>query len=304
MHSNTLRIVFTDAGIDDALALILLHTFKDVPVDFLLATGGNVPARDVARNCAYLKRTFGWCTPLFVGTNPPGGGDIRDAAEVHGPHGLGTLSPPPAELAPMAELVSRLQDSEEELDVLVLGPATDAAVLLRDPALGPRTRRVLLMGGAFRPRDGRLGNTTPWAEFNVYMDPRAAWQVIASGRPCRFVPLDATERRLFLAQELLPADVTSPRGRLLRDLVEYLREAHVRLGSGDGVFMHDVIAAAIWAGGITADWATAAIAEIPESGERRGMMVADGSGSKQVEYAPRFDEEGLLALWMNALRSL
>lgn len=304
MPGDPLRIVSTDAGIDDALALILLHTLAELPVDFILATGGNVPVAEVARNCAYLKRFFGWPTPLFVGTDPPAEGRIRDAADVHGPHGLGSLEPPPVELPPMARLIKRLHESAEDLDVLVLGPATDAASLLRDPALAARVRRIMLMGGAFRSRDGRLGNTTPWAEFNVYMDPSAAREVIGSGRTCRFVPLDATESRLFTVDELLPARRTDRRVRLLGELLECLREAHVRLGSGNGLFMHDVIAAAVWAGCVGAEWASAGVKEIPESGERRGMIVPDGPDAPRVEYAQGFDEEAFLAVWKDGLESL
>jgi inosine-uridine nucleoside N-ribohydrolase len=304
MSGDPLRVISTDAGIDDALALILLHALEENPADFLLATGGNVPVADVARNCAYLKRTFGWPTALFLGTDPPGGGDIRDAANVHGPHGLGPLEPPSVELPPMARLIERLHEGAEGLDVLVLGPATDAASLLRDPALAARVRRITLMGGAFRPRDGRLGNTTPWAEFNVYMDPSAARVVIGSGRPCRLVPLDATESRLFTVDELLPAEGAHRKVRLLGELLEYLREAHVRLGSGNGVFMHDVIAAAIWAGRFEAEWTSMGVKEIPGSGERRGMMVPDGPDAPRVEYAQGFDEEAFLAAWKDGVRLL
>ncbi len=298
------RIVSTDVGIDDALALIMLHALPGTSVDYVLATGGNVPVEAVAANCAYLKQVFDWPTPLFRGTDPPAPAQVRDAAHVHGPRGLGTLSPPPAELPDMAALSDLLRRRPEELDLLVLGPATDAAALLRDPHLGPRVESILLMGGAFQPRGGRLGNTTRWAEFNIHMDPRAAMAVIESGRPCRFVPLDATERRLFTAAELLPAAAGGPHRDLIQDLVEHLQTAHLRLGEGEGVYMHDVIAAAVRAGRVEAQWATTAIADIPEAGERRGMMVPDGPGAHPVRYAESFDEEAFLATWHETVAAL
>ena len=52
---RALRVGSTDAGIDDALALLFLQRMADPALDFVLASGGNVPARHVAANCAFLR---------------------------------------------------------------------------------------------------------------------------------------------------------------------------------------------------------------------------------------------------------
>ncbi len=298
------RIVSTDVGIDDALALVLLHSLPDPPIDCIVATGGNVSLQDVGRNCAFLKRTFGWETELFAGTEPPRPGRVRHAAEVHGPHGLGEHASPEAELPPLRQLETRLLEGRAELDLLVLGPATDAAALLSHPELARRVRRLFLMGGAFEERSGRLGNVTPFAEFNVYMDPKAAWEAVRLGPPAEFVPLDATERRLFTAEELLPPRPRTGTVRLVADLIEYLRKAHLRLGLGDGVYVHDVIAAAVWAGIVAAEWSETGVREVIPSGERRGMIVRDGPDAPRVRYARQVDEEGFLRAWRQALAAL
>jgi inosine-uridine nucleoside N-ribohydrolase len=145
---------------------------------------------------------------------------------------------------------------------------------------------------------------TPYAEFNAYMDPEAAEEVVWSGRPCDFVPLDATENRLFRAPELTAGPGGSRGARLVADLIDYLRRSHVRLGSGDGVFMHDVIAAAVWLGLIDVEWVEARLDRVESEGERRGMVVIDGPDAPACRYARRVDEEVFLDLWRRVAGSL
>jgi inosine-uridine nucleoside N-ribohydrolase len=296
-------LVSTDVGIDDALALIFLNHFARPPIDCIVATGGNVRAELVGNNCAFLKDEFGMPPALYAGSDPAPAAGRAEATDVHGAWGLGTFRAPAAELPPLKELVTRLSSAGRPLDVLVLGPATDAALLLREPALRARTGRLLLMGGVFAEHGGRMGNVTPFAEFNVYADPEAAWAVVGSGAPCRLVPLDATEGRLFREEELLEGAGSGRGARLVADLVRHARRAHVRLGQGDGVFMHDVIAAAVWAGLVEADWRSASVREVVTAGPRRGMIV-QGKGGAPVDYAWRFDAEQFLALWHEVVAAL
>ncbi|MGD2173903.1 MAG: nucleoside hydrolase [Candidatus Brocadiaceae bacterium] len=298
-----MRIVSTDVGIDDALALVFLHRSGGAAPDFVVATGGNVPRQSVLNNCIYLRDLFDWDAEVFSGTDPAPP-PVRDAAEVHGPHGLGDRRSPHADAPPLSSLAERLAQAESPFDLLVLGPATDAATLLGEPKLARRCRRVTLMGGAFEPRGERLGNVTPFAEFNVYMDPGAAWRVTGSGTACEFVPLDCTERRLFGTEELLAGVGSGPRAELVANLVAYLREAHVRLGEGDGVFMHDVVAAALWAQLIRGEWREAELRQIVRCGERRGMMITNDDGGRRIRYAHSFDEATFLTLWRQVVASL
>lgn len=49
-----------------------------------------------------------------------------------------------------------------------------------------------MMGGAYF----EVGNITPAAEFNVFVDPEAAAEVLAAGAPLVIMPLDATHQAL------------------------------------------------------------------------------------------------------------
>ncbi len=56
------------------------------------------------------------------------------------------------------------------LSPLSTGPQTNVALLLNShPELHSKIARIVIMGGAMG-----LGNWTPAAEFNIYVDPEAA----------------------------------------------------------------------------------------------------------------------------------
>ena len=302
-QGSPVRIVSTDVGIDDALALIFLNHFGQPPVDYVVATGGNVHAELVANNCAFLKEGYGLRPELFAGSDPTPAAGPAEASDVHGRYGLADMRAPAAKLPPLDQLLQRLSREDGELDLLVLGPATDAALLLKQPGLAPRVRGVLLMGGVFEEHGGRMGNVTPFAEFNAYAHPEAAWDVIRSGVPCRFVPLDATESRLFRVEELLEGAGSSARAEFVACLIRHAHRAHVQLGQGDGVFMHDVIAAAVWAGLLPAEWRRVPVREVICQGPKRGMVV-QGAGGTPVEYAWRVDQQQFLALWRQVVAAL
>ena len=64
--------------------------------------------------------------------------------------------------------------------------------LVREPAIARRLARIVMMGGAYF----EVGNITPTAEFNIYVDPQAADVVFRSGIPLTVAPLDLTHRML------------------------------------------------------------------------------------------------------------
>ncbi|XP_031113182.1 uncharacterized protein LOC116016884 isoform X1 [Ipomoea triloba] len=96
--------------------------------------------------------------------------------------------------------------------VLMTGAHTNLAIfLMSNPHLKQNVEHIYVMGGSVRTGCGcdmnggrscecanNVGNlftdftTNPYAEYNVFMDPFAAYQVIHSGIPITLVPLDAT----------------------------------------------------------------------------------------------------------------
>ncbi|XP_047094168.1 uncharacterized protein LOC124706546 [Lolium rigidum] len=79
--------------------------------------------------------------------------------------------------------------------LLLLGTLTNAALLLMArPDLRGNVEHIYVSGGSVRAPGNLFTayNANPFAEFNVFGDPFAAYQVLHSGVPVTLVPLDAT----------------------------------------------------------------------------------------------------------------
>ena len=74
-----------------------------------------------------------------------------------------------------------------------IGPLTNIATAFQKaPDIIERVAEIVLMGGAYF----EVGNVTPAAEFNIYVDPEAASIVFKSGVPLVVMPLDVTHKAL------------------------------------------------------------------------------------------------------------
>ena len=176
-------IIDTDAGVDDALALMLALAHPEAEVAGVTAVGGNVPLEHVVPNVFEVLHAMGTeGVPVFPGAREPLlPGERVHATEFHGEDGLGDYPNRRArvrpEREPAAVAIARLaRERPGELVLVALGPLTNLALALRlEPELPRLLRRLVVMGGAHTAR----GNTPRWAaEFNFYYDPEAAQMVV------------------------------------------------------------------------------------------------------------------------------
>ncbi|KAL8121665.1 nucleoside hydrolase 3-like isoform X2 [Apium graveolens] len=78
--------------------------------------------------------------------------------------------------------------------VILIGTHTNFAIfLMNNPHLKKNVEHVFIMGGGTHGNLFTAHSANPYAEFNFYQDPFAAYQVIHSGIPVTLVPLDATD---------------------------------------------------------------------------------------------------------------
>ncbi len=96
-------------------------------------------------------------------------------------------------------IVSTLKSAPSPVTIFISGPCTNLAAALRlDPGIKSRIRSVYIMGGAVHV-PGNLADLVPnptnrVAEWNIYGDPLAAYEVFTSGLDIHLVPLDATNK--------------------------------------------------------------------------------------------------------------
>ena len=206
-------IIDTDPGQDDAVAILLaLASPEDLDVLGIVAVAGNVPLNLTQKNARIVCELAGKTDVLvFAGCDRPLGRPLVTAEHVHGKTGLdGPDLPEPT--MPLQDqhgvdfIIDTLRhEPANTVTLCVLGPLTNIATAFQKaPDVVGRVQQIVLMGGAYF----QVGNITPTAEFNIYVDPQAADIVFKSGLDIVVMPLDVTHKAL----------VTTPRNDAFRAL--------------------------------------------------------------------------------------
>lgn len=193
-------IIDTDPGQDDAVAILLALASPELELLGLTCVAGNVPLALTARNARIVCELAGrGDVPVFAGCDRPMQRALVTAEHVHGKTGLDGIDlwepAMPLQARHAVEfLIDTLRAEPPGTVTLVpIGPLTNIATAMRQaPDIVPRIARIVLMGGAYF----EVGNITPAAEFNIFVDPEAAAIVFAAGVPLVVVPLDVTHKAL------------------------------------------------------------------------------------------------------------
>jgi purine nucleosidase len=194
-------IIDTDPGQDDAVAILLaLASPEEIDLLGIVAVAGNVPLAHTERNARRIVELAGRPeVPVYAGCVRPMMRKLRTAEHVHGRTGLDGADLPDPQIPLQAQhgvdfIIETLRASEAgSVTLCVLGPLTDIGMaLVKAPDITQHIREIVLMGGAYF----EVGNITPTAEFNIFVDPEAADVVMKSGVPIVMSPLDLTHRML------------------------------------------------------------------------------------------------------------
>lgn len=185
--------------------LAALASPEELDVLAITSVAGNVPLDLTVTNCLALVELANRSdVPVYRGSVRPMVKDLVTAEYVHGPTGLdGADLPPPSLVEGEGHAVDRiveiLRSSPGPVTICTLGPLTNVALaLVKDPSIVESIEQIVTMGGGFF--EG--GNTTPAAEFNIYVDPHAAHVVFTSGIPIVLMPLDVTHKALTTPDRL------------------------------------------------------------------------------------------------------
>jgi purine nucleosidase len=193
-------IIDCDPGQDDAINLLLAFASPELDILGVTAVAGNVPLDLTERNarlmCDVASRED---VPVFAGCSRPLVRPLMTAENVHGSTGIDGIEiveprTPLASQHAVDFIVEVLRGADDGSVTLVpTGPLTNVAMaIVKAPAILPKIREIVLMGGAMR--EG--GNHSPSAEFNMLVDPHAADIVFRCGRPIVAMGLDVTHQVL------------------------------------------------------------------------------------------------------------
>ena len=200
-------ILDVDTGTDDAVALLLAALHPDLELIAATTVNGNNPVANCTDNTLRVFDLLGMPTPVYEGAATP---LIRDdfpvpRAVLHAKgsmHGRELPIPAPHSVKQTQRaadfLIETYLAATDPIALVPVGPLTNIAMAIRlEPRIVERIPQTVIMGGAHV-----AGNTTPSAEFNIWVDPEAARVVFGAGlQNVSVMPLDATHRALVSADD-------------------------------------------------------------------------------------------------------
>lgn len=238
-------IIDTDPGQDDAVAILLaLSSPEEIEVLGITAVAGNVPLPLTQKNARIICELAGRPDVLvYAGCDAPLNRKLVTAEHVHGKTGLDgpVLADPVMALQPghavdfIIETLRR--ETAGSVTLCPLGPLTNiAAAFLKAPDVVGRVAQIVLMGGAYF----EVGNITPTAEFNIYVDPEAADIVFKSGVDLVVMPLDVTHKALTNKARVAAfrALGTKP-GRMVAEWTDFFERFDMQKYGSEGAPLHD-----------------------------------------------------------------
>jgi purine nucleosidase len=164
----------------------------------LTVSGGNVPVHLTAQNALKACELAGRReVKVYAGCPGPMMRPLVIAPEVHGEEGLKYVDLPKPTMALQPThavdfLIEAILGSPQKVTLATTGPLTNVATaIVREPRILDNIEEIVTMGGSMA-----LGNITPAAEYNFYVDPEAAAILFQSGHKIKLVGLDVTHAAL------------------------------------------------------------------------------------------------------------
>ena len=275
-------IIDTDAGVDDALAILMALGQKDVKIEAFTTVSGNVGVDKTTANVLKILDLVGQDIPVYPGCPRPLVCPAYDAASIHGADGLGDAGIPASKRKPQDKhaalaLIDLANQNPGQLSLIAIGPLTNlAAALTLDPDLPGKFAELTIMGGAIYAK----GNTHVTAEFNIYADPEAAHVVFERWPKVRVLSWETTMAYPFNGEQVKGFfGMGTPKAKFFHDIYQntlgFLRDKFHQdlLFSADGL----AVACALNPGIITAKEDHFLSVEL-NGNDTRGMTSVDWFG--------------------------
>ena len=304
-------ILDCDPGHDDAVALLLAAAGPALDLRAVTTVAGNGTLENVTRNARAVCTLAGIRdVPVAAGAERPLRRALEIAAHVHGQSALDgpalpapavALDPRPADRL-MADVVAA---AAEPVTLIATGPLTNVATFLeRHPKAAGRLREIVIMGGA----TGR-GNHTPYAEFNVYVDPEAAERVFAARVPVTMVGLNLTHQALAIPDVIARLEgIGTDLAGVVAAWMTFFAASYEEVFGLPGPPVHDACAVALAIDPTLVRCVDAFVAIETEGRWTRGATVVDLHGrlgrKPNARVAMELDADRFWALVLDAVAAL
>ncbi len=284
-------VVVGDADWSELMADLYLLSRPDVEVLAIAITGvGMAHCPAGAQNIADVVAAVGSDVPVACGADAPlEGFNAFPGAWRANADTLGELDLPVGVVSDETAsdlIASTIQQSAHRVQVLAHGPLTDLATAIStDPLIVANIEMITIMGGAIDVAGNTLRN--PNADWNFWIDPEAARDVLNSGAPITLIPLDATNQApisVFFSDTL----AQNRHEKAAEILYQYvLSDPSV---TGPGAYFWDPLSAAIMLEPDLASFTSMTIRVLDGERHEQGRTRVDPSGI-EVRVAMSVDGE-------------
>lgn len=255
------RVIYDgDMGGDDlwALATLLAHRDK-FNILGIASVFGNVSQPYATQN---VLNFLNWLKVddimVMQGADQPLDGMRPFGDNAYGSDGVGGVILPESPKKPVTGNIADLyavllNQRDKDVTVLATGPATNLAMFVEKyPDNANNISEIIFMGGGLNPpgKDGkpvylengtqRIGNITPYAEFNAFQDPKALNVLLKSGIPITFMATDASQFLVLTPErQQRIVDIHPTYGPALHKMLMVVADLDMTKYDVEGPFIHD-----------------------------------------------------------------
>ena len=239
-------ILDCDPGHDDAVAIMFAAASEEIELLGITCVAGNTTLDNACLNalkiCYLIERTD---IKIYRGCDKPIEYSLQTAEHVHGKSGLdydGEEIKIPENFKIQNEhavdfIINQCLNSQEKITICPTGPLTNIAeAILRNPLIIDNIDKIIFMGGVAKD----LGNITPVAEFNIFVDPHAANIVLESNIELIMLGLDVTHKVLVnnhIIKEI--SSIGNKSSIFFKQLMEFYSQFHKKKYDTDSSPLHD-----------------------------------------------------------------
>jgi purine nucleosidase len=267
------------SNVDDGFALALAIADPDITVELVSTVNGNADVDTATRLTEQLLDRLGRSdVPVARGAATPLRGSWSRGVPGTAAHRPRRAVHRPLEHA-AAEIVERVMAEPGELTLVAIGPLTNVALALAlEPRVATAVRQIVVTGGVYVEHTNVAGRP---GEFNFWVDPVSADEVLTSGAPVRLMGLDVT-RRVRLSRKDA-ADLAESGGSFARfaaqcadEWIAHLERTFPGDESGHGsCALRDPLAVAAVTQPELIEWRSAYVRVECDSPRTRGVAIAD-----------------------------